>query len=158
MKKSFISILLLCIFAVMFSRVAAGQPFISEEPVHEVAEHSMDNSVEAFSGLVVIPDSHDYGGWYCTHSVTYGFQIKNNGATSISGSVYIYGGPPFSCVSGCSFSLSPGQSQLAYVKFAPVTEGPKSGTLIAGTGATASLIGEGEELDDTNDPLYPLCL
>lgn len=157
MKKSFISILLLCIFAILFSRIATGQPFMSEEPDPEVTEHTMDHSEGAFSGLVVIPNSYNYGEWYCTHSVTFGFEIKNNGTTNMSGNVFINGGPPFTCVSGCSFSLSPRQSQLAYIKFEPFYEGPASGTLIAGVGATASLSGEGEELEDEEDPLYPLC-
>ena len=153
MKQSFIFILITCTIAILYSEVAKGQPLIDESSVSEVMKHSE----EASSDLVVHPSSHNYGERFCTDSVTFGFQIKNNGATNQSGSVVVYGGIPFSCISGCSFNLSPGQSQLAYIEFAPFYEGSSNGTLIAGSGATASLSGEGIELEDTDNPLYPLC-
>lgn len=97
------------------------------------------------SGLVFIPSSHDFGDVSCGDYRTYGLEIKNNGAFHESGQVYVVsGGPPFTCISGCSYSIAPGESHYyATIKFEPFYEGSANSTVYAGT-ASASVSGNGK--------------
>lgn len=74
---------------------------------------------QSLSNLVFIPSSHDFGTYSEKDIIYYGLQIKNLGATQTSGQVIVQGDVPFSCYSGCSFSLDPAESQIASIEFAP---------------------------------------
>lgn len=144
MKKSVISFLFICTVVILFTGFGEEQTDLSANP----------SSDEALSGLVFIPDSWNYGGINCGSSSTYGFELKNNGSTTASGQVFVYGGPPFSCTSGCSFNLSPHQSQIVTIKFAPYYEGAANTTIYAiDTNASAS----GNGVEPSEDPKNPVC-
>lgn len=114
----------------------------------EINEITRDSSsVQLNSNLVFIPSSYDFKERSETTVQTYGFQLKNNGATSSSGQVFVYGDQPFSCYSGCSFSLAPSQSQYVDIEFAPceipyLDEIPYDATIYANN-AQASVEGIG---------------
>ena len=89
-----------------------------------------------------IPSSHDFGTVGTGSHKTYNFQLKNNGASQASGSVYLFGDPDYSCIAGCSYNLNYSQSQYVTIRFAPCNTGELDITIYAGSAqATASGVG-----------------
>lgn len=121
----------------MFAGMAAGQPLSAENPAPGVAEHSE----EAFSGLVFIPSSHNFGEVGISNDKTYNFQLRNDG-TQTSGTVFLLGDPEFACISGCSYNLLPTQSQYVTIRFTPCDIDEFDVTIYAGS-AQATATGEG---------------
>jgi len=75
----------------------------------------------------------------------YGFTVKNTGTGTLTGSVSGLSAP-FSCISGCSYSLTAGVSQSTTLRFTPVSVGSFSGTAIFNSNASnvsIALTGDG---------------
>jgi hypothetical protein len=71
--------------------------------------------------------------------------VKNAGGGTMTGNATT--SAPFSIVSGASYTLEPGQSQVVTVRYQPTSQGPHTGTVVftGGSGATVSVIGKTEK-------------
>ncbi len=76
------------------------------------------------------------------------FRVTNIGGGTLSGSASV-SGTGFSCVLGCSYSLSSGQYQDITIRFSPSSVASYSGTatFTGGGGATRAVSGEGTSAD-----------
>ncbi len=103
--------------------------------------------------LTVGPTSLNFGGVPIGACVTANFAVQHVvGTAPATGTVSASPNPPFGIVSGSSFSLSGGGSQLVDVRFCPRVVGPASGSAIVSSSATftgtntVALIGAGTSL------------
>lgn len=141
MKKSVISIIIISALLVIISGFVKGTTLLSDS---SASNNNLQLAEEGQSGLVFIPSSHDFGNVNCENDFkTYGFELKNNGAFTESGTVNLYASHEFSCISGCTYNIPSGQSHYyVTIKYEPYRSGPAYGTMYAGS-ASASFEGNG---------------
>ena len=94
----------------------------------------------------VSPASLDFGAVLAGSVTNLAFTIQNTGGGTLSGSATVPA--PFSIVSGGSYSLAAGQSQVVTVRYAPTSAGTdsQSVTFTGGTGATQPVSGSSYSL------------
>ncbi|MBI4529856.1 MAG: SBBP repeat-containing protein, partial [Deltaproteobacteria bacterium] len=89
------------------------------------------------------PSSHDFGSVAVGTTADGEFTVQNIGVGTLSGTAT--GSAPFSIVSGSSYSLGPGESQIVKVRFSPASAAAfnKSIVFTGSGGATISVSGVG---------------
>jgi len=89
----------------------------------------------------VTPTSIDFGGVAINGSIDKSFTVKNTGGGLLAGTATT--NPPFSILSGGTYSLSGGQSQTVTVRFSPTSLGTFAGnvTFTGGAGFSATVTG-----------------
>ncbi len=117
------------------STLYSARCYTIEEPIISVYHPAYPNSSINFGYRLF--------GQYSQESI----QITNIGLGTLSGSASV-SGTGFSCIQGCSYSLSSGQSQMAVIKFSPTAKQSYNGvvTLTGGGGAQIPVKGEGDIL------------
>jgi len=104
--------------------------------------------------ISVTPSSRSFGEVNIGSSDNETFIVENVGTGTLSGSVSGLASP-FSCVSGCSYNLSAGQSQTTTIRFSPTSEGNFSDTAIfsGADGSNNSVSGVGVE-EETGERIF----
>jgi len=105
----------------------------------------------------VTPPSHDFGGVLLGVGTTEPFLIENTGGGTLNGRASV--SLPFSIISGGSYSLESGESQILRVGFSPTSSGTFSETvvlscgggeiIVMGTGESGSSGGSGSSSGDS---------
>ena len=95
--------------------------------------------------LVVTPPEIDFGAVVVSETRELDFTLANTGGAAVTGNATA--APPFAVVQGGAFTIEPGGSALARVRFAPTSAGTAVGTASfthAGGSVTRALRGVGE--------------
>ncbi|GMW02314.1 MAG: hypothetical protein AMXMBFR84_34500 [Candidatus Hydrogenedentota bacterium] len=108
--------------------------------------NAVDLTVIATTGTLmsVAPTNHDYGVVGVGEFEDHTFVVSNNGTGTLAGSAFAL--PPYSIVSGGTYSLGAGASQNVVVRFAPTgaqTFGSNL-TFTGGQGITVPVTGQGD--------------
>jgi len=96
--------------------------------------------------LVVSPSSRDFGTVLVgSCSSTKNFEVTNTGTGTLTGNASV--SAPFSCDSGCDYTLTGGQTETVKIEFCPTAEQSYSRTVSfsGGGGATATVTGQGTD-------------
>ena len=103
----------------------------------------------ADGGINVNPSAHAFGDVAVGSSADHIFTVQNTGSDTVTGTVTT--SPPFSIVTGGSFTLLPAQTHAVIVRFSPAASGPVSGSIdftsnvepvsrvVSGTGVAATV-------------------
>ncbi len=107
---------------------------------------------------VVSPDTLDFGSVFLESTRLKDFTVKNEGTTSLELKATALSKPFFmSFLDTTSFTLAPGESRAATIKFGPQAEGLHSRTIRFGDDACPALycVGEGVIVPVTSCDVYP---
>ena len=95
--------------------------------------------------ISVAPTSRDFGPVEIGSTDDLIFTVQNTGTGTLTGTASVT--TPFSCVGGCSYSLTAGQSQNTTIRFTPTAEGAASETVsfTGASGTSTTVDGSGVE-------------
>ena len=100
---------------------------------------------ECLAGLKIVPSSLNFGTVDVGSSSVKSFTITNEASETIVGLAYV--SSPFSCISGCYYYLTSGQSKTVSIKFSPTLQKYYSKTVYftGSDSVTATVTGEGHD-------------
>jgi len=116
---------------------------------HVVSSPAISIDVTATPGDLSVTSSggasHSFGTITIGNTPTWNFTLKNTGGTSLSGSVSGLAAP-FTCTSGCSYTISAGATKTVAIKYTPTSAifSSDSFTFTGGAGVSASVTGTGQ--------------
>jgi len=105
----------------------------------------VDCAACSIPAISVTPTSRDFGPVEIGSTDDLTFAVQNTGTGTLTGTASVT--TPFSCVGGCSYSLTAGQSQNTTIRFTPTAEGAASETVsfTGASGTSTTVDGSGVE-------------
>ena len=109
----------------------------------DIGAYQSGSAVGGSPAIAVTPASQNFGSVLVGSSSNLSFTVQNTGTATLSGSASV--GPPFSIISGATYSLGAGQSQTVTVQYSPAATGANTQTVTftGAAGATAAVTGSG---------------
>jgi len=120
---------------------ASDSRFLDPSPVNPDYWANLAGTNGGSAAITVTPASQSFGSIAVGSTEDQTFTVQNIGSGTLSGSASV--SAPFSIVSGGSYNLGAGLSQVVTVRYSPTTAGSDTATVAfaGGSGATASVFG-----------------